>query len=89
LRSRSAVARPSAAAAFTSTTAAGREAKIELAGRVDVAVVATALMTLGSQLPVEYSLSGSLKLKNGTALSFSRKGEIPVAHSDRALGSRP
>jgi LEA14-like dessication related protein len=71
------------------TLPAGGEAKVELAGRVDVAAVATALMTLGSQLPVAYSLSGTVTLKNGTALPFSRKGEIPVARSDRALGSRP
>jgi LEA14-like dessication related protein len=68
---------------------AGGEAKVELAGRVDVAAVVTALMTLGSQLPVAYALSGAVRLKNGTALPFSRKGEIPVGRSDRALGSRP
>ena len=68
---------------------AGGEAKVELGGRVDVAAVATALMTFGSQLPVTYSVSGTVTLKNGTALPFSRKGEIPLARSDRALGSRP
>jgi LEA14-like dessication related protein len=68
---------------------AGGEAKLELSGRVDLAAVATALMSVGSQLPVAYSLSGTIKLKNGTALPFSRKGEIPVARFDRALGSRP
>jgi len=68
---------------------AGGEAKVELAGRVDVAALATALMTLGSQLPVPYALSGTVTLKNGTALGFSRKGEIPVMRFDRALGSRP
>jgi hypothetical protein len=46
-------------------------------------------MTFGSQLPVAYSVSGTITLKNGTALPFSRKGEIPLARSDRALGSRP
>src|ERR1051326_8094272 len=34
------------------TLAPGAEAKVELAGRVDATAVATALMTLGSQLPV-------------------------------------
>jgi LEA14-like dessication related protein len=67
----------------------GGEAKVELAGRVDSAAVATALMTLGSQLPVAYAISGTLTLKNGTALSFSRKGEIPVMRFDGALGARP
>jgi LEA14-like dessication related protein len=68
---------------------AGGEAKVDLTGRIDVAAVATALMTLGSQLPVPYALTGTVTLKNGTALAFSRKGEIPVARFDRALGSRP
>jgi LEA14-like dessication related protein len=67
----------------------GGEAKVELAGRVDTAAVATALMTLGSQLPVPYVISGTLILKNGTALSFSRKGEIPVMRFEGALGARP
>ena len=67
----------------------GGEAKVDLAGRIDVAAVATALMTLGSQLPVPYALTGTVTLKNGTALAFSRKGEVPVARFDRALGSRP
>ena len=67
----------------------GGEAKVELAGRVDAAAVATALMTLGSQLPVPYVISGTLTLKNGTALSFSRKGEIPVMRFEGALGARP
>ena len=65
------------------------EAKVELSGRVDLGAVATALMSVGSQLPVAYSVSGTLRLKNGTALPFSRKGEIPVRRFDRALGSRP
>ena len=67
----------------------GGEAKVDLAGKVDVAAVATALMTLGSQLPVPYVLSGTLTLRNGTALSFSRKGEIPVARFEGAMGGRP
>ncbi|HTS22931.1 MAG TPA: LEA type 2 family protein [Casimicrobiaceae bacterium] len=67
----------------------GGEAKVDLAGRVDVAAVATALMTLGSQLPVPYSVSGTLTLRNGTALAFSRNGEIPVQRFDGAVGARP
>jgi LEA14-like dessication related protein len=66
----------------------GGETKLDLGGRVDLVAVANALMTLGSQLPVPYELKGSVKLKNGTALAFSRKGEIPIARFDRALGSR-
>jgi len=38
---------------------------------------------------VPYALTGTVTLKNGTALAFSRKGEIPVVRFDRALGSRP
>jgi LEA14-like dessication related protein len=67
----------------------GGETKVDLAGRVDAAAVATALMTLGSQLPVPYVVNGTLTLKNGTALAFSRKGEIPIMRFDGALGSRP
>jgi LEA14-like dessication related protein len=68
---------------------AGGDARVELAGRVDVAAVATALMTLGSQLPVAYTFKGSVTLRDGSVLAFSRKGEIPVARFDRVLGSRP
>src|SRR5258706_10727932 len=65
------------------------EAKVDLAGRIDVTAVATALMTLGSQLPVPYALTGTVTLKTGPALAFSRKAEDPAARFDRALGSRP
>jgi LEA14-like dessication related protein len=68
---------------------AGGETKVELAGRVDVAAVASALMTLGSQVRVEYALKGSATLRDGTTLPFSRKGEIPVARFGGALGARP
>ena len=68
---------------------AGGDAKVELVGRVDVAAVATALMTLGSQVPVTYTFKGSVTLHDGSVLAFSRKGEIPVARFDRVLGSRP
>ncbi|HEV8552686.1 MAG TPA: LEA type 2 family protein [Casimicrobiaceae bacterium] len=68
---------------------AGGDARVELAGRVDVAALATALMTLGSQLPVAYTFKGSVTLRDGSVLAFSRKGEIPVARFDRLMGSRP
>ena len=68
---------------------AGGEARVELAGKVDVAALATALMTLGSQLPVAYTFKGTVTLRDGSVLAFSRKGEIPVARFDRVLGSRP
>lgn len=68
---------------------AGGEAKVELAGRADVSAIATALMALGTQLPVEYVLKGSATLRDGTRLPFSHKGEIPIARYDRALGPRP
>jgi LEA14-like dessication related protein len=63
------------------------EAKVELVGRVDIAAVATALMSLGSQLPVDYALAGTITLTDGTALPFARKGRIPVVPFDRAFGS--
>ena len=68
---------------------AGGDARVELAGRVDVAAVATALMTLGSQVPVAYTFKGTVTLRDGSILAFSRNGEIPVARFDRLLGSRP
>jgi LEA14-like dessication related protein len=68
---------------------AGGDARVELAGRVDVAAVATALMTLGSQVPVAYTFNGTVTLRDGSVLAISRKGEIPVARFDRVLGSRP
>jgi LEA14-like dessication related protein len=65
------------------------EAKVELSGRVDIAAVATALMALGSQLPVDYAVKGTITLTDGTALPFARKGRIPVARFDRSFGPRP
>jgi LEA14-like dessication related protein len=65
------------------------EATVELAGRVDVAAVATALMALGSQVPVEYAFKGTVTLRDGSVLALSRKGDIPVARFDRLYGSRP
>jgi LEA14-like dessication related protein len=67
----------------------GGEAKVDLTGRVDTSAVATARMTLGSQLPVAYAVSGTLTLRNGVALGFSRRGEIPVMRFEGALGARP
>lgn len=68
--------------------AAGADAKVELAGRVDISAVATALMSLGSQFPVKYALNGTITLHDGTVLPFSRNGEIPIARFDRAYGPR-
>jgi LEA14-like dessication related protein len=67
----------------------GGEAKVDLAGRVDAAAVATALMTLGQQLPVPYEVSGTVTLRSGPALAFSRKGEIPMMRFEGAMGARP
>ena len=64
------------------------EAAMDVAGSVDVGVIATALMTLGSQRPVDYAMSGSATLAGGTVLPFSRKGQVPAAKFDRALGPR-
>jgi LEA14-like dessication related protein len=65
------------------------EAKVELSGRVDISAVATALMTIGSQLPVDYAVKGTITLTDGTALPFARKGRIPVVRFDRGFGPRP
>jgi LEA14-like dessication related protein len=67
----------------------GGEGRVELSGRVDVGAVATAMMALGSQLPVQYTVSGTAAVQNGLSLSFSRKGEIAVSRFDPAAGSRP
>ena len=67
----------------------GGEGRVELSGRVDVGAVATAMMALGSQLPVQYTVSGTAAVQNGLSLSFSRKGEIAVSRFDPASGSRP
>jgi LEA14-like dessication related protein len=67
----------------------GGEGRVELSGRVDVGAVATAMMALGSELPVAYTLKGTVTVQNGLSLSFSRKGEIAVSKFDPAAGSRP
>ena len=46
-------------------------------------------MTLGSQLPVDYTVNGSATLTGGTILQFSRKGQIPVVRFDRPMVQRP
>jgi len=71
------------------TLPARGEASVDIAGRVDIGAIATALMTLGSQLPVDYVVRGSATLAGGTVLQFSRKGQIPVAQFDPAFGPRP
>jgi len=68
---------------------AGGEAKVELAGQVDVTVVATSLMALGAQLPIDYALTGTATLRDGTALPFSRKGQITIARFEGAFGLHP
>ena len=55
----------------------------------NVAAVATALMTLGSQLPVDYVIKGAATLPGGLIVVFGQKGQIPVARFDRAFGPRP
>jgi len=67
----------------------GGQTKVDVTGKVDVSAVATALMTLGQQLPVPYAVNGAVTFRNGVALSFSRKGEIPVLRYDGTLGARP
>ena len=68
---------------------AGGEARVDLAGRVDVTAVATALMALGSQLPVEYAVTGIARLRSGASFDLSRKGKITVARFDRLLAPGP
>jgi LEA14-like dessication related protein len=58
---------------------AGGEGAVEISGQVDVAAVATAMMALGSQLPVSYAIKGIATLQNGLTLPFSRKGEIAIS----------
>jgi LEA14-like dessication related protein len=65
------------------------EAKVELSGRVEIGAIATALMSLGSQLPIDYVVIGTLTLHDGTVVPFARKGRVPVARFDRGFGPRP
>ena len=68
--------------------AARAEAKVDISGRVDVAAVATGLMSIGSQLPVPYTIKGTITLEDGTTLPFARTGRIPVVHFE-SVGTRP
>ena len=68
---------------------ASGEVKVEISGLVDVAAVVTALMTLGAQLPVEYTVKGIATLRNGVALPFAREGQVPVARFGGAFGMHP
>jgi LEA14-like dessication related protein len=65
------------------------DGKVELAGRVDVGAIATAMMTLGAQLPVAYAMTGTLTVEGWAPIAFSRTGKIPVSRLDSAFGSRP
>jgi LEA14-like dessication related protein len=70
------------------TLPAGGEARVELNGLVDTSVVATAMMALGSQLPVAYVLKGTVTAQDWPPLPFSRKGEIAISRFDSGPGSR-
>lgn len=71
------------------TLPAGGEGKVDLAGNVDVGVIATALMALGSQLPVPYTLTGTVTVQGWAPIPFSRNGKIAISKFDSAYGSRP
>jgi len=58
------------------------EGKVDIAGRVDVGAVATSLMALGSQIPVAYTLKGTLAMEGWAPITFSKSGKIPVAKFD-------
>jgi LEA14-like dessication related protein len=55
------------------------EGKVEVTGRVDVGAVATALMALGSQIPVPYTLKGTLTMEGWAPIAFSHSGKIPLS----------
>ena len=63
------------------------KAKVVLAGQVDATAVATALMTLGTKVPIEYTIKGTATLHDGTTLPFAHKGDIPVARFERLFGA--
>ena len=65
----------------------GGEGKVDLAGRVDVGAVATAMMALGSQLPVAYTLKGNVTVQDWAPISFSRSGKIAISKFDSAFGA--
>lgn len=68
---------------------AHEDALVELSGRVDVGAVATALMSLGSQLPIDYTVRGTITLTDGASVPFARKGRVPAMRLDRGFGPRP
>jgi LEA14-like dessication related protein len=70
------------------TLPAHEDALVELSGRVDVGAVATALMTLGSQLPIDYTVKGTITLTDGASVPFARKGRVPATRIDRGFGPR-
>ena len=53
----------------------------------DVGAVAAALMVLGSQLPVAYTLKGSVSVQDWAPIPFSRSGKIEVSKFDSAFGA--
>ena len=71
------------------TLPAGGEGKVDLAGRVDVGAIATALMALGSQLPVAYTLRGTVTVQDWAPISFSRSGKIAISKFDSVYGTPP
>jgi LEA14-like dessication related protein len=66
---------------------AGGEGRVDIAGRVDVGAVATAMMALGSQLPVAYTLKGTVSVQDWAPIAFSRSGKIAVSKFDSGFGS--
>jgi len=70
------------------TLPANGEAKVDLYGRVDTGAVFTAMMALGSQLPVAYTLKGTVTAKDWPPLPFSRKGEVAISRFDSGAGTR-
>jgi len=64
------------------------DASVDVAGRVDIGAVATGLMTLASQLPIDYTVNGSVTLTDGTKLPFAKKGRVPVTRVDRGFGPK-
>ena len=69
------------------TLPAGGEAKVDLAGRVDVGAVAVAMMVLGPQLPVAYTIKGSVTVQDWAPIPFSRSGKIEISKFDSAFGT--
>jgi LEA14-like dessication related protein len=70
------------------TLPAREDTPVELSGRVDVGAVAGALMTLSSQLPIDYTVKGTVTLTDGASVPFARKGRVPATRIDRGFGPR-